>query len=531
MRVPGVCAWPLTGSPQLQAVAAANSGPRPPGCWAHESRRRLVRITPPVPGLYNCYTHAACVCNDIISATNRVVGVTPLPTRAGLRALFCSMRMLARRCGVAGPWSRDDVFANMSASKRKRYERAREELERGGLVRRHGRISSFVKSEKFDPSAKVNPDPRMIQARTPEYGLEIARFLKPIEHVFYQMRGPTGLRMVAKGLNQSQRARLLERKIAQFSKPVVFSLDCSRWDKHVVRSVLEVEHAFYLKLIPDPLFQRMLSWQFGNKCVTQNGVKYSVDGGRMSGDMNTALGNCLLMVCMVYAAMSKLAVKRWDLLDDGDDCLVLCEEEDFEKLKDQLPAVFLDYGQELKIENIARDIRDVTFCQSRVILLPSGPRFTRNWRRVLSQAACGCKHWGNPVMVRPMLTAVGMCELACARGVPVLQAFALALVRNGRGEVPRILDLDTGVMLRTKYEMGGVTPTMQLLRALKPVDVTSEARCQFARTWGVPVSEQLHIEECLNQWVLHSVVARDFPDEWDSSWVDRTALENVIPVL
>jgi hypothetical protein len=530
VRVPGVCAWPVVGAPDLQAIAAYNSGPRPPGCWAHESRRRLVRIVPPVPGLYNCFTHSACVCNDMISATNRVLGVTPLPSRSGVAQLRCVARTLARRCGIQGPWTRDQVFANMTASRRKRYERAREELERGGLVRRHGRISSFVKSEKFDPLAKVNPDPRMIQARTPEYGLEIARFLKPIEHCFYQMRGPTGLRMVAKGLNQVHRAQLLARKMAQFSRCVVFSLDCSRWDKHVVRQVLEVEHAFYLRLLPDPLFQRMLSWQFDNQCVTQNGVKYKVDAGRMSGDMNTALGNCLLMITMVHAAMRQLAIAKWDLLDDGDDCLVLCEEGDFILLESSLPAAFLAFGQELKVENVARDIRDVTFCQSRVVVLPSGPRFVRDWRRVLSQAACGCKHWSNPSMVRPMLTAVGLCELACARGVPILQAFALALVRNGQGLLPRVLDLDSGVMLRTKYELGGV-PTLEALRALKPVDVTSETRCEFARTWGVRVEEQLHVEMILSQWVVSTVVARDFAEERDASWHDRTALENMIPVI
>lgn len=250
----------------------------------------------------------------------------------------------------------------------------------------------------------------------------------------------------------------------------------------------------------------------------------------MSGDMNTALGNCLLMIAMVFAAMRQLLVRRWDLLDDGDDCLVLCEEEDFEQLKSQLPAVFLKYGQELKVENIARDIRDVVFCQSRVVLLPSGPRFVRDWRRVLSQAACGCKHWGDPKMVRPMLTAVGMCELACARGVPILQAFALSLIRNGRGELPRVIDLDSGVMLRTKYELGEV-PTVQSLRSLKALDVTAEARCEFERTWGVSPGEQLHVEEILRLWSITSTVARDFPEERDASWADRTALENAIPAI
>jgi hypothetical protein len=533
VRVPGVCAWPVSGVPKLASCAAYNSGPRPPQCWAHESRRRLVRLVPPVPGLWLCFTHAACVCNDMVSAANRVVGVTPLPTRRGLVALRAEARRLANRFPRLGPWSREEVLAHFSSKRRKRYEGAAVALDQLPLTRKfHGRIHSFVKAEKFNPAAKVNPDPRMIQARSPEYGLEVARFLKPIEHHLYSMRSPNGSRMVAKGLNQRARAELLERKMRLFRRPVVFSLDCSRWDKHVVADVLQVEHSFYLMILADPVFQRLLSWQLDNRCVTANSVRYRVAGGRMSGDMNTALGNCLLMVLMVHAAMRQVLGPgrgRWDLLDDGDDCLVIVDERDFELAAAQLPDLFLTFGQELKVENVARDIRDVTFCQCRVVETPTGPIFTRDWRKVLSQSACGVKHWGEPKMVRPMLSAVGMCELALARGLPVLQAFAMALIRNGRGEMPRRLDVDEGLAVRVKYEHG--ISTLNELRALKPEHVTDGARHAFARTWGCSIEQQLHIEDILNGWVVHDVVAVDFPDEWDSTWRTRVALENELPSL
>jgi hypothetical protein len=173
----------------------------------------------------------------------------------------------------------------------------------------------------------------------------------------------------------------------------------------------------------------------------------------MSGDMNTALGNCTLMVLMVQAAMRRW--KKWDILDDGDDCLLIVEECIFNEVVAALPAIFLSYGQELKVENVARDIRDVVFCQSRVVMTPAGPLFTRNWRKVLSQAACGVNYWGIPKFVRPMLTAVGMCELVLSKGVPILQEFALALIRNGRGEFPHCEDMmDAGLVRRARYECG-----------------------------------------------------------------------------
>jgi len=482
-----------------------------------------------VPGLWLCFTHANCVCNDIVSAANRVVGVVPMPTKAGLAALREARRRLSRRMPHVTPWTRQQVLDKFEGRRRKRYEEAAKVLDAVGLCRKdHARISAFVKSEKFNPAAKRNPDPRMIQARTPEYGLEVARFLKPIEKYLYGLQGPTGLRVIAKGLNQRARAELLVSKMAQFTRPCVISLDASRWDKHVAADVLKIEHDFYIKMCDDPYFRTLLSWQLDNRCSTSNGVKYRVYGGRMSGDMNTALGNCLLMVIMVQAAMKEWS--WWDMLDDGDDCLLLVEEELLGRLEADLPKRFLEFGQELKIENVARRVEEVVFCQSRVVCLEDGPIFVRDWRKVLSQSACGVQHWNDPRMVRPMMTAVGKCELALSLGVPVLQEFALALIRNGRGCRSRsLLPVDVGLMRRVKYEVGAESWTE--LDAIVARPVTPAARTAFQQSWGLSVAEQLVIEGILREWEVATTVAVTYPVEWDARWSSMVALENELPSL
>lgn len=514
-------------TPKLQEVAARNKAPRPPAGWACDSRRHLVRLVPPIPGLWLCFTHSSCVCNDIVSAVNRVVAVVPLPTPAGLSAMRKACLRIGRQVRHVKPWSYEQVLAHFTGSRRRRYEQAYAHLQSLALTRvRHARISSFVKSEKFNPNDKVNPDPRMIQARTPEYGLEIARYLKPIEHWIYRLKGPLGLRMIAKGLNQRQRAELLLEKMARFSSPVVMSLDCSRWDKHCTREVLLIEHAFYLRACHDPVFQQLLSWQLDNRCCTNNGVRYAVEGGRMSGDMNTALGNCVLAVIMAYAAMAD--VDYWDILDDGDDLLLICEESVYSVIKDTLARTFLTFGQELKVENVARRVEDVIFCQSRVVW-SEGPIFVRDWRKVLSHAACGVSHWGEPSMVRPMLTTVGLCELALNAGVPILQSFAESLIRNGRGSLPRLVDVDRGYEARIKAEIGELS--LAALQAVRARPITSEARVAFMCAFGVSTAEQLWIEGLLSEWTITSTVARLVPPERDSEWADRTLLDVCLPTI
>ncbi len=509
-------------------MAARHGGLSPPTGWEHNSRRHLVRIVPPVPGLWTCFTHSACVCNEIVSATNRVLGKVPVATRAGVCALVAEARRLARVYGHREPWNLERVLASFTGKRYQRYLEAYNSFDSNPLNVRDASIQSFVKAEKLDPFTKDNPDPRMIQARSPRYNLMIAKYLRPIEHCIYNVVGSSGLRQVAKGLNQRQRAELIVRKFDQFHRPVCFSIDCSRWDKHVSLEVLRVEHAFYRMLLPNhPEFDRLLTWQEDNKCRTSGGVRYTVTGGRMSGDINTALGNCLLMVLMVRAAMRDLGVRHYDILDDGDDCLVFVEEEDFLLLEQELRGKFLEFGQELKIENVARSWAEIIFCQSRVVHDGVSHVMVRDWRKVLSQSTSGTKFWGDPMLVRPMMRLLGDCELALSAGVPILQAYAEALRRIGGASCAKVINLDPGVAYRVALE-GEVESVLKNARSRR---VTDHARFVFERVFGVPIWEQEAIEHILGGWDLDSTIALDLPAEWSSDWEDRRSLNVVLPEI
>jgi len=485
-------------------VAAYNCGVVLPVGWAHESRRTIVRIVPPVEGLWPVYTHADCICNEYISATNRVLGEVPLPTKAGIKALRREARLACKKLGRVDVLSTDEFVASFTGRRRRRYEQAVQSLSENALRRSDGYIKAFVKAEKFNPLDKVNPDPRMIQARNARYNVEVGVYLKAMEHRLYRLRGPTGLRAIAKGMNMDRRARMLKRKLEQFSDPIVYSLDGSRWDKHITIDVLSIEHSVYEHMCPDPWLATLLSWQRRNVCFTSNGLRYKTLGNRMSGDMNTALGNCLLMYLMVHAAARTLKLCKWDLFDDGDDCLLVVERCEEAKLKG-LSACFLTYGQEVKLENRAEFLEGVCFCQTRPVELAGGPRMVRDWRKVLSQGCAGYFRWTEPGMIRPMMAAVGLCELALNRGVPILQEYALACIRNADGaSVPKGFFDD----LYRYIDIGEA----------RVQTVTPDARASFALAYGISASDQVSIEAILKQWQVPSVVLEDRPAELDHRW-------------
>jgi len=312
--------------------------------------------------------------------------------------------------------------------------------------------------------------------------------------------------------------------MARFKRPVVFSIDCSRWDKHVTSEVLKIEHEFYQSFYHgDEFLKHLLKMQVKNKCCTKNGVRYQVHGGRMSGDINTALGNCFLMVVMAEAALRKIGVTH-DLLDDGDDCLVFSEEEDFEKIEKDLPAIFLTYGQELKVENIARKPEAVVFCQSRMVWNGETWTMVRPWQKILSQTCCGTKYWNMPNMVRPMLGLVGACESYLSRGVPILSVFARALHRLSQGEMAKITCAESGLALKYKLESGNAEQPTYI-----DSNITPAARLSFEETWGVPLWQQFAIERRLDQWTLETTDAKTVPIELDYQWRPNYSVRAFIP--
>lgn len=514
---PAVCSWPK----QLEQPDERCGQVLAPIGWTHTSKRSITRLVPPIHECYHPFVHSPCVCNEMVAATNRVIGKVPTPTLEGLRSLHNAARILKRRLKSVTPYSAERVLEEFKGRRRSRYEQAWESLKAVPLTRNDYRIKAFVKSEKFNPGDKNNPDPRMIQARNARYNILLAQYLKPMEKQLYTIKGgSTNTRLIAKGLNQVERADLLIRKWNTFSKPVCYSLDASRWDKHCDVALLKIEHSIYQYMCADVGLKHLLAAQLRNKCFTSNGVRYKTLGKRMSGDMNTALGNCLLMIICLIAACHDLGLRKYDLLDDGDDCLVIVEQEDEDRLRG-IVNKFLEFGHELKLENRATDVQKVVFCQSHIVFrkdLP--PTFVRNWVKVLSTACCGSRYWDQPHMVKGMMGAVGACELSLNEGVPILQAFACRLRDLAQGEIFSKFEAEEGILYRAAKELHLETgDAMQAVQRLKPKAIDFDTRWSFYEAFGVLPARQLEVEEALMAWApVLDLPAMPVGKELDSKW-------------
>lgn len=430
------------------------------------------------------YVHNNCYCNELVAVRNRVVMDVPLPTPESLAKL----RTLARLIGhlIPRPTKADgEWISNYTGRKKRKYLEAEASLSFFPINRKDGYIKAFIKPEKV-PELK---DPRIIQARSARFNYELGNYLKPIEHFCYGLKGggalkryfPTNSRLIAKGLNLTERAQLLRRKWNRFRKPVAYSLDASRFDAHVT-STLRIEHLIYLVAYrSDPTLQKLLAMQVHNVCFTSHNLHYRMGPTRMSGDMNTALGNCLIAIMVLACVMRDMGIKDWDAICDGDDVVLIVEQgTNLSNIKE----VYINYGFEMKLENTAYEFEQIIFCQTRPIETITGWKMCADPKRVLSRQLCGTKHWSSPSFRKYYLYMMGECELALSCGVPILQDFALMCMRWGRKPNRKYnIQLEGRLwdaQLEPNYRSGDI----------HPLPITDDARIAYWKAWGINPLEQ-----------------------------------------
>jgi len=346
------------------------------------------------------------------------------------------------------------------------------------IVSRDAAVSTFIKAEKFNWTQKPNADPRLIQPRSNRFLVAHGRYIKAIEKKIYLamsrlQRHP----MVAKGFNAEQTGQLLREKWEMFKDPVCIGLDASRFDQHVSRDMLKATHRIYRRFIDSAEFRRLCELQLRNvgfaRCP-QGGFKYDVDGRRMSGDMDTSLGNCVIMCAITYEF-----VQGWgQIFNNGDDCIIICERARAPST-DLLAQHYAQYGFRVQIEPTVSVFERVEFCQTQ-------PVWAGRWVMCRSPAmiAKDLTYIGPRESRKLWLDAIGQCGLALTDGVPVLSAFYSTLLDAGarRGGIKNSMLYSCGF---TRLAEG---------MTYRGREISAGARLSFYRAFGVEPQVQHAVE-------------------------------------
>ncbi|APG76107.1 hypothetical protein 1 [Beihai tombus-like virus 15] len=203
-----------------------------------------------------------------------------------------------------------------------RYPPARQEqLRKAHYKPLNHNVDMFIKIEQLDDQKH----PRAIQARHDSYKSKLGPWVARLEK-----RCIEALPNFVKKLNDEQRAE----KVAELKCKAdnIIEIDFTRFDRNCTKELLSAtEHYIYDKVFPKEIAS-LLHLQLRNKVRSARGYTYSVEGTRMSGDVNTSIGNCLIVLCLSLAAGLELE----NILVEGDDMIAAASDITLQKFSDEV---------------------------------------------------------------------------------------------------------------------------------------------------------------------------------------------------
>lgn len=394
--------------------------------------------------------------------------------------------------------AREDYPGLYTGRKRGIYERALESLTVRAINSRDAWVNTFVKAEKVNLDSKGDPAPRVIQPRSPRYNLEVGRYLKMFEReLCHGFERVWGYPVVLKGMNAQQVGGWMAAHWGAFRRPVAVGLDASRFDQHVSYDALRWEHSVYNSTFHSPELAKLLRWQLHNRGVARTEgyrIDYDIRGCRMSGDINTGMGNCLLMSSMVIAYCESVGIE-YRLANNGDDCVLFVEQQDLVKLSG-IDEWMLDFGFTLTREEPAYVLEHVEFCQARPVFTSTGWRMVRDPRVAMSKDCVSLLGWESDLDFQYWCHAIGTCGASLTAGVPVWHSWYHRLQRMGAVAPSGVVDMvyDSGLGYMSRGVVGG--------------EVCAEARVSFWRAFGITPDLQQSLEDEYSEAV---VVAKPCP--------------------
>lgn len=429
--------------------------------------------------------------------------VPKVDEEAVLKELTPLARVLGRHM-EAGPCRMEDIYAKYTGLKRARYERAHLNLtKQGGVIRKdQAHVKMFVKAEAYRVTDdKPFPDCRAIQYRSYEYTLLLASKIRPAEHKMYELSDVPGYgegRIFAKNMNQRAKAEALRDMVYGLPGCKIICFDFSRFDAHVQRIILEyVEQVAWNTAVRDPELASILRMQLdnvGKHGRGENCIKYKVSGGRMSGDANTAGGNCIISATVLCAFMNQRG-HRYRVLVDGDDSVVTYYGPEIQQ--EEVETFVRKYGMVIGIESKPQTLEEIDFCQAHPIQVDGVWTMVRNPMKILTKMGMTHHKDGPKAYVKRLLTTA-TCEGFLAKGVPILQELCRAYIIRCEAAM-------TKRQLKRKYlKVETLSYRMQHLIThiddYRDVPVSMDTRVSFAKAFGIGVAEQIETEKRIRGW-------------------------------
>lgn len=435
-----------------------------------------------------------CACNEYRAILER--HITPRldafdPTNPELKKHREMLLEFAEVCKDGGTeWGRysyDEVIEKTVQAKKTRYRRAFNNIidRNKHFTHKDTSLEGFVKFEPFAEDKVEAKPPRMIQFRPFDFTYCMKSYCVVLDDIAQKnVKLPNGQYLkhaFTKYQTDDQQVKTIEDAWNQYLNPRALLLDMRFWDGHYDTELLKNENGFWSALFRSRFLSFLLKSTLSNRCRTTNNILYAFKGKRCSGEYTTSSGNSITNWFMLHCYMLASGITKYHIFVNGDDSIVIFDASDIHRLADL--SYFANYNMEATCEMVEQ-LSDIEYCQRKLCYLQNTWRWVRKPDRVISRFPYTDSKYYN--CSSRYILGKALCELSQNRGVPVLQEFCLAMIREHLSKTP----------LGCVDKVPARNATLEK-RGIEIVNISSEDRDHFERTFNIPVSEQLHFEECL----------------------------------
>jgi hypothetical protein len=367
----------------------------------------------------------------------------------------------------------------------------------------------FLKDEKQEVPRSGQPGkaPRAIRPMSPEFNLELGRYVKPLEKALYRgLDRVFGSGTVAKGMNSEEVAETIMGKWLRvqslYGQPVSVSTDMSRFDQHVSVPALAFVRNICRRVlrrsgVPEysvRYFTKLwgMTFKTENVVLLRDGkIRFQRTGTLCSGVMYTSLCGVVLTCLVLGSCAKELGIRGFSMISAGDDTNPIMPRDQVEKYVAGLPSYCAKFGFSVKVESVEDQmVNRIEFCRSKPLYVDGKWIMCRNLHTCLerdlmtSKIDQGHKNWCK------RLGAIASCGIATHGGVPVFQSFYCMMMRAAGGLVGTLDERNSG-FYRSSVGMARVVS-----------DISVGTRVRFYESWGVSVSDQLRLEDAFDRTEL-----------------------------
>lgn len=347
------------------------------------------------------------------------------------------------------------------------------------------RVDGFLKCEFVKPGKSCH----IIGSRNLYHRSFFGPYISSLEHLLRRLPEAQCISTDGPG---TARALLELRDMSRF-----IETDHTAWDLHMSQPLLAALNDEYRRIFRVPAedavyFEEVLRSYLSTSWRFRNGLSYKLKGTRVSGDVDTTVGNTIIHIAVnrAVARMSGLSKADFKQRCKGDDSVIAEHGNPGKRFE---VSHFRRLGLEVKASERST-IFDVEFCSSYLLQGETGWTMSRNPWKIVRHVPYVLGITNRKEFIRKSQQK-SLCEALVSQGTPIMCALSHYWWRcAGHPSVPFT---DRDVQYHYQSYCGGEK------------HVSTHARWSFERLWGITVADQLHCER-----YLYSLRVGDVPDHW-----------------